>query len=253
MDFQLSFSQVLILATSVALCLADSSKPVGHQKPLGSHRSPDIILDEQREPITGSLFFDQYVSREKPVVFRGFAKHWPAFTQWTDETLVKDYGDLELKVEALVEGELAVAIGSKGMARDTVANFFSKPKEYAANTALPSPMFKDVLVNPALNCGELSTSLTEVDLRVSGPTRSSLYREGYNIMSCVLQGQEEWVLINGNETHNVYAEPASRYELGTTSPINVDQVDLITHSRFSGVRYGLAKLAAGDCLFVPGG
>lgn len=241
---------VFLVLLGALLPLTLSSTPAGHLKPLGSHRPADIKVPELDKPISSEEFFDEYVRSGKPVVLRGFAKQWPAFTAWTDEYLVEQYGDMEVKIELGGEGAEA---GSLGLGRDTIRSFLTEDTERSVFSELPLPMYKEVLVYPALNCGELSRSLAEVDLRISGSWRSPLVRDGYNQLSCQVQGGEKWILFNPSETANLYVQPSNRYELSSMSPIDVDSVDLTSHPLLSNVHFALVNLSAGDCLFVPGG
>ena len=67
---KLCFSLIFL---DIAVCLDDAV--VGHLKPFGQHREPDVVT-EQRETVPyPSGFWESYVSQNKPVVFRGAAKH----------------------------------------------------------------------------------------------------------------------------------------------------------------------------------
>ncbi len=71
--------------------------PTGHLQPLGSHRPPDVIIDELNEVPSPRDFWEKYVKHEKAVIFRGAAKESPAFKLWTDEYLREQYGNLEVR------------------------------------------------------------------------------------------------------------------------------------------------------------
>ena len=65
-----------------------SGVPVGHLKPLGSHRAPETnLVDDLQEMPSPEEFWTKYVLPSKAVVLRGAAKHAKAFTQWTDRRL----------------------------------------------------------------------------------------------------------------------------------------------------------------------
>ena len=246
---------LLWFASSDVLHLASAST-VGHLQPLGAHRPPDIAIDEYEQAISGNDFFTKYVSQQKPVVFRDSAKQWPAFRKWTDETMSSKYGREEVKIEPKIDGTDRGAIGTLGMGRDTIENFiaeYSKQNKYVVSE-LPSAMYNDVLVHPVLTCGELNQSLVEIDLWLSsGGTRSRLHRDAFNAINCVVNGTKDWIMIDNNQTEDVYFVPSGRYEMGGLSPIDVERVDLDEFSRFRRVRYGRVSVHAGDCLFIPGG
>jgi hypothetical protein len=61
--------------------------PKGHQKQLGSHRAPEGKAEELLQMPTPSLFYNNYVAKSKPVIFKGAAKESDAFKLWTDNYL----------------------------------------------------------------------------------------------------------------------------------------------------------------------
>lgn len=56
-----------------SVCLREP--PVGHLKPFGGHRDPDVITDELDIVPHPTEFWEKYASKKRPVVFRGAAKH----------------------------------------------------------------------------------------------------------------------------------------------------------------------------------
>ena len=67
------FCKLCFSLISLVVCLDDAL--VGHLKPFGQHRDPDIVTEERETVPHPSEFWKSYVSRNKPVVFRGAAKH----------------------------------------------------------------------------------------------------------------------------------------------------------------------------------
>ena len=252
----ITLSLLLLAATWTITASSTSNSLPGHRQPIGNHRPAELKIDEYDQPISGQLFFDRYVSTQQPVVFRNFVRQWPAFTKWTDDYLRENYGHLEVKIEPRTDGSDFGAEGALGIGRDTIGSFadtYAERNKYIVSE-MPSPMYKDVLVAPCLTCGELADSLVEIDLWWSGGgTRSRLHRDAFNAINCQLNGTKEWIMINNNETDSVYFVASSKWEMGGLSPINVDDVDLQEYPRFSSVKYGLTKIEAGDCIFVPGG
>ena len=47
----------------------------GHQKPFGAHRQPDVVTEELQTVPHPIAFWEEYVSKNRPVVLRGAAKH----------------------------------------------------------------------------------------------------------------------------------------------------------------------------------
>ena len=114
---------LLIASSSLTNVNSDSSKdlPVGHLKPLGSHRPPETnLVDDLQEMPTPQEFWTNYVSPSKAVVLRGAAKQGRAFTLWTDDYMKDKFSGLEVRLEGKKEKSSRVPIGAKGVGRDTL-------------------------------------------------------------------------------------------------------------------------------------
>ena len=42
------------------------------------------------EKVTPKVFFQDYVSKYRPCLFKGYGKMWPAYERWTNETYLKE-------------------------------------------------------------------------------------------------------------------------------------------------------------------
>ena len=62
-----------LISLGLVVCLEGAL--TGHLKPFGHHRSPDVVTEERETVPHPSEFWKSYVSQNKPVVFRGAAKH----------------------------------------------------------------------------------------------------------------------------------------------------------------------------------
>ncbi len=71
-------------------------------------------VEESEEIPDAKTFFEKYVLPSRPIVFRGAAKKSNAFSHWTEDFLVKNYGDLEVRLENKLEKEGYVPKGAKG-------------------------------------------------------------------------------------------------------------------------------------------
>lgn len=113
---------------SVLMVTANSDSldvPVGHLKPLGSHRPPETnLVDDLQEMPSPQEFWTKYVQPSKAVVLRGAAKYGRAFTLWTDKYLKEKFADLEVRLEAKKEKSSKVPIGAKGVGRDTIGELY---------------------------------------------------------------------------------------------------------------------------------
>lgn len=119
---RLSLNVVVALVEIVSVATGgDFLVPVGHLKPLGSHRPPEVnLVDDLQEIPSPQEFWTNYVRPSKAVVLRGAAKHGRAFTEWTDKYLKENFADLEVRLEGKKEKSSRVPIGAKGVGRDTI-------------------------------------------------------------------------------------------------------------------------------------
>lgn len=62
---------IYVLSLISFVCLDEL--PVGHLKPFGQHRKPDVVTQEISAVPHPAEFWETYVSKHKPVVFRGAA------------------------------------------------------------------------------------------------------------------------------------------------------------------------------------
>ena len=177
----------------------------GHGEPIGSHRPSDGEIDILTSFPSPHNFWNKYVSIGKPCLFRGAAVQYPAIIKWTNDYLIENYGDLEVKLEHKYEkGE--TPIGTKGVGRDTIRSFLesylNEPKYIVSQ--LPDPMSKEIYVLPFLTCGSFKERLLEANLWLSsGGTKSLLHKDADNAINCLLNGTKEWLLIHPKYTKYV--------------------------------------------------
>ncbi|KAM7443457.1 hypothetical protein ABFA07_007773 [Porites harrisoni] len=237
--------------------LSDTVVPVGHLKPLGSHRPPQTnLVDDLEEMPSPQDFWRKYVLPSRAVVLRGAAKHAKAFTKWTDKYIKEKYADLEIRLEGKKEKSSKVPVGAKGVGRDTIGNFINNYHEEGNNlyvvSELPTPMWQDVTVIPPLTCGLLKDRLVEVDLWMSGGgTKSILHKDAYNAINCLYNGTKEWKMIEYKYEDKIYKAWEPPQMVGGYSRLNVHAVDLLKYPKVSEVPWSFVTVHAGDCLFLP--
>lgn len=252
LNFVVTLVEVVSLTTG-----GDFNVPVGHLKPLGSHRPPEInLVDDLQEVPSPQEFWTKYVRPSKAVVLRGAAKLGRAFTEWTDKYLKENFADLEVRLEGKKEKSSKVPIGAKGVGRDTIGNFINNYHKENNNlyivSELPTPMWRDVTVIPPLTCGLLKDRLVEVDLWMSGGgTKSILHKDAYNAINCLYNGTKEWKLIEYKYEDKIYKAWEPPQNVGGFSRINIQQVDLLKYPKVSEVPWSIVTINAGDCLFLP--
>ena len=123
----------------------------GHMKELGSHRDPEADVEELPYMISSEDFYEHYVTRHKPVVFKNLAKHWRATKLWTDEYLGKHYGNISLNMETRDDDKWNIPPGR------TIGSFLKVYREanlYLVDE-LPPEMRKDINMPLCVRCDEI--------------------------------------------------------------------------------------------------
>ena len=232
-----------------------SGLPDGHGKPLGEHNdlgTPNI--EDDFENLIPKLFYEKYVYTRTPVIFRGLAKTFPAFDLWTDEYIMKNYGDLVVRLEAKKEKESHVPVGEVGMGRSTFTEFLSRYKtdNLYCVSEVPGPMYKDLELPQIMNCGGLQKSLAEMNLWInSGGAKSIIHKDAHNQLNCLLAGSKDWIFINNSYNDWIYQAEEIDGDYGGYSLVNPDEVNYITFPNFEKVPWTYATVHAGDCLYLP--
>lgn len=238
-----------------SVCLTECH--LGHMKPFGWHRDPDIVTDELQTVPHPTQFWEKYVSRNRPVVFRGAAKHSRAYKLWTEEYLVTEYGNLTLRVESRAESNDRVPAGEDGiLGRDSVRHFLQNYQnvDVYVISQIPQPMERDVAIPPCLRCGSFVEGIQEVHLFLSASGgQTKLHQDPYNNIHCIFNGTKDWLLVHPDQTHLVYMSEDSKFEWGGYSEIDADSVDLDMFPKIKDVHYSKVTMNKGDCIFMPGG
>lgn len=196
---------VLLFCGLAPASVSRQELPRGHGEELGKHRDSEGHLEILHELPSPQKFWDQYASVQRPVIFRGAAKNFPAFHLWIDQYLKENYGDLEVKLEAKQEKD-HVPVGERGLGRDTIRSFLKTYQEKDSYTVsqLPDPLSTEVMVLPFLTCGTFSERILEANLWLSsGGTRSMLHKDADNAINCLLNGTKDWILIHPDNEKNV--------------------------------------------------
>jgi len=248
---------LLVIQMYCQMASADEgSIHIAHMKPFGAHmpaQSVDEFLDG--EVPTPQEFWAKYVKERKPVVFRGAARKSPAFEKWTDEYLAKEFGNLEVRLEARKEKQGYIPVGDLGVGRDTIRNFirtYHKANKYIVSE-LPKPMYEDIVVLPSVACGEFSKRIVEVDWWMNGGNASSIiHKDAFNQINCLMNGTKEWKFIEYRHESKIYKAWEPGREIGGYSRVNPEKVDLIKYPKIATVPWMFTTLYGGDCLYLPG-
>lgn len=132
-------------------------------------------------------------------------KLFPAYKKWTDDYLIDNFGELEVKLEHKTE-KGKTPVGERGVGRDTIKSFLEtyKTKSSYIVSQMPDPMAQDILVPPFMMCGTIYDRLLESNLWLSaGGTKSMLHRDADHAINCLLNGTKDWILIDPKQEKNV--------------------------------------------------
>ncbi|KAI8480976.1 hypothetical protein Bbelb_390800 [Branchiostoma belcheri] len=217
----------------------------GHMKRFGAHRPPDFIVEELPYMIAPEDFHALYVSKHKPVVIKGAAKYWPAYTKWTDEYLLQKWGDVTFNMETKDDDKVNLPPSKK------LKDFLKVYQErdlYLVDEVHPE-MREDVILPLCLRCEEMCTKFfVSYYWHSSGNTSSTLHIDTDENLLCVIRGSKKAILVSPVYSNDLYADDAN---LLGVSPVPADKVDLEKFPRVMNVHYQQANMEEGDCLYLP--
>eukprot|EP00794_Sanderia_malayensis_P019470 gene19470-21393_t len=211
-------------------------------------------VEESEEIPDAKTFYNEYVLPSRPIVFRGAAKKFKAFSHWNEDYLVKHFGDLEVKLENKIEKQGYTPEGAKGIGRDTIKEFIRTYHDEAKYiiSELPTPMYPDVLVPPCMSCGPVKNRIVEINLWVSsGSSQSVLHKDASNTLNCLINGTKEWKLVPYKLEKDIYKAYEEGSPHGGYSKINVRSVDMEKYPKIATLPYYNVTVHGGDCLFLP--
>ncbi|XP_031573173.1 uncharacterized protein LOC116307162 [Actinia tenebrosa] len=217
----------------------------GHLKPFGSHRPPDVIVEELKYMISPQDFYMNYVVKHIPVVLKGSVKHWPAYTKWTDEYLNKTYGNVSFLMETKNDDKQNIP---PGMKLSEFLDSYQKVNRYLVDEVYPD-MRKDVILPLALRCEEISSYFFVSYFWMSnGGTSSRIHIDTDENLLCVIHGHKSVILVSPEYSNYLYADDS--LVLGV-SDIDPQSVDMEKFPRVKNVRYQLANVEEGDIVYIP--
>ncbi|XP_002734322.1 tRNA wybutosine-synthesizing protein 5-like [Saccoglossus kowalevskii] len=224
------------------------AEPRGHLRPFGHQREPDAKIVEYERGIHPKDFWENHVSKSRPLVFRGGAIGSLGVKLWSDEYLNRTYGDLDVIIERKVERRPQIKM------RMTFSKFLENYEErsWYVVSLLPDEMRHEVEAQQCLMCGNFQKNLQELNFWMSsGGTASIIHFDADHNIHCLLAGRKDFIMIDPvyNEYLNLYKpeEAGSAY-----TSINVDAVDMVKFPEIRKVQWTWTTLLPGDCIFIPG-
>jgi len=119
---------------------------------------PDDVPTVDHTELDKKTFYKKYLSKSKPVLVKGMAKEWPAYTKWTNETyLMEKAKHILIRVEQTPRSSNDFAYFEKtfGKIDMTYGTFLKKVRDpnrsmnyYFAEETVPDPLLEDIIVPP---------------------------------------------------------------------------------------------------------
>lgn len=216
---------------------------------IGLQSGPQKSVDVFDTFIPPDQFFTKYVIPGTPVLFRGAAKTFPAFTKWTDEYF-----------QSLPESDTFTVFAEEGKKENrndgskhlTFSEFLNVYKEEDIYYVNPVPPFlaSDIPLHLPLNCPFVVNNLLADNVMwfSSGGTKSVWHNDAYENINCLMRGKKWFIMANRSETHQK-AHIDNRE--GSYSSVDVENVDTDKYPGFKDIQFYNVSMEAGDCLYIP--
>jgi ribosomal protein L16 Arg81 hydroxylase len=215
---------------------------------------------ERRDSIPRTEFLERYYAANRPVIFTGLMKDWPALSRWNPEYFKTVYGDTLVEVmtgrsqdpryelnchahkDEIRFADYVDMVTSAGESNDCylVANngFFGRPE---MKPLLEDIRFFEEHLNP-----------TQISDRVHfwfGPsgTVTPLHHDVMNIILAQVYGRKRVLLISPDQSHRLYNQ------VGVYSEVDPESPNHKKHPLFREVQMLDVVLEPGEALFLPVG
>ncbi|CAF1048659.1 unnamed protein product [Rotaria magnacalcarata] len=251
-NHQQLFIIYLYVVLSFFVHLSVSRHP-GHLKPFGSSGpfgQIDELTDTFPDPIA---FFDQYVSKLRPVIFRQAIKNDPHLSLWNKDDNLKE---IFLNNNEIVHIETRKKESrQQDILSMTMAEFLKRyqNEELYLVEEVPNLLRPYFTLPTCLQCKPaLETFQVAMFWFSSGNTSSVVHTDDYDNINCVLQGDKQFILVDPYIFKEVASEIIDNYS-GSYSSMDVDQVDYNKYRSLNNdtLYYYQVNLSKGDCLFIP--
>jgi len=245
----MSLARIVLLAL-VGFAVAEKLPKCGH------HGTPQPGPTEEPASLSAEDFWEKYVRLSEPVVIRGAVKDDLGLKLWNDEYLLKNYGEMKVRMEPKDEGGQRMA---DMPSVDSLSKFYSKwMKGGYTVTQVPGRMNNESSIVPCMACGPIRDQFIEANLWIStGDTNSKIHKDSNNQMNCLYQGTKDWTLFAPEYAKSLYLvneRPGldQMYDTAGFSRIQTRAVDFRHFPRFKDVPFMRARVNPGDCIYIPG-
>ena len=220
-----------------------------HANYIGLQSGPIKTIDVLDSFILPVEFFDQYVIPGKPVLFKGAAKTFPAFSKWTDEYF-KSLPESDTFSVFVEEGKKENR--NDGSQHVTFSEFLDKYKNEDIYYVNPVPPFlaSDIPLHLPLNCPYVVDNLLADNVMwfSSGGTKSVWHNDAYENINCLMRGTKFFIMANRSETHQ---KAHIDVREGAYSSVDVENVNTNRYPGFKDIQFYNVTMEAGDCLYIP--
>ncbi|CDW72979.1 gnat family protein [Stylonychia lemnae] len=219
---------------------------------LNSFEDEVAICDYQ--VVTPKIFFQEYVSKYRPCLFKNYGRQWPAYEKWTNESYLKEMAGEEI-IYAEQQKDNRFAYFTEGAKRAylTYGEFLDKFKEpnrkfhyYYSFEDPPGPLKNDI-VNPPIM--DSIFKYTQVTFWQGYGTLTKPHTDAMENMMCVFEGYKNFSIVAPHERKYVYAG----YEgvPDNYSPVEFVNPDYDKWPDFKKAHLRTVHIAPGDCLYLP--
>ncbi|CAH3190414.1 unnamed protein product [Porites evermanni] len=221
--------------------------PTGHLQPLGSHRPPEGAIKSVEHVPTSQEFYNEYVLKGQPVIFKGAAKLSPGFQLWSDSYLREKYGDVIVRVDYGKKENRARP--ADNIALREFLSIYNDSDRYLVDT-LPEEMWPEFSLPSCLLCGGFTSRLQDAVLWYSsGGSKSFLHMDTVDNINCMISGVKQWFIVDLEHTKLIDMDHGE----GDYCSVNVDKVDMFKYPSLQNLPWWSARLEQGDCMFIPYG
>ena len=217
-------------------------------------------------------FFEEIAPEQRPVVIRGFARHWPLVA--AAQKKPQDFAAYLLRFYTGKKARIFVAPPAANKrfyynddmtdvnylsGEERVDLFLGRLLELIDREVYPAISMQNSLpseILPGLSSENTSTFFPDVEPRlwIGNEGIVSAHYDGADNIACVVAGRRRFVLFPPDQTGNLYPGPLNFTPAGApTSMVNLNDPDFESYPHFKTALANAysAELAPGDAIFIP--
>mmetsp|Transcript_18128 Transcript_18128/g.25136 ORF Transcript_18128/g.25136 Transcript_18128/m.25136 type:complete len:245 (-) Transcript_18128:62-796(-) len=204
--------------------------------------------------MTAKRFFNDYVKKNRPCLFKGYGKSQKAYQLWNNDTyLIEQAGDEIIYAERQTDNRFAYFTdGAKRVYltfKEFLEEFSKEDREYHYYYSFEDPpgVLKEDLELPSL-MNELF-DISVVTYWHGFGTLTRPHTDAMENMMCVYRGYKNFTIVPQTDREFIY--PGFNGLPGNYSPMEFVAPDFENWPKFMQARIKTVHIAPGDCLFLP--